>query len=142
MPHGYDDRTGDAGDTEKMANPLPATVKLIPSENQVIKQIRDMIWLNGGKAIRITERIPDGKHRVSEAGTPDLLCWLTHSGVTPYKRPFVFLVEVKRPGGKLRPSQIQFLEEAKKDGIVAFKAESWDDVKVELKRYGINLKVE
>lgn len=63
-------------------------------------------------------------------GLPDiqgLLAW----GVTETMRPACqgLLIEVKRPGQKLRPDQKAFLDRAESLGHLAFMAQSLDDVK-------------
>lgn len=68
-------------------------------------------------------------------GLPDLCGLLPYRSTynDPFncltKPPQALFIEVKRPGGKLRPEQAAFLAKAKELGHLAFMAASVDDVK-------------
>jgi hypothetical protein len=118
------------------------------SEEDVVGQIRSMLEVNGARVFRVVERIPWGRKK-SEAGIPDLFLWFPartvevndNSSMAKNKRPIIAFIEVKRKGGKLRPHQAMFIDRANEDGVIAFKAESWDECAAEFRRYGIQLRV-
>jgi hypothetical protein len=60
--------------------------------------------------------------RFGEPGQSDIQGYLT---AEPWPRPF--FLEVKRPGGKLTPAQLQFLVQRRADGCLAGAAWSADD---------------
>ena len=113
------------------------------SEEDVILSIRQYLTLRGARVFRITERIPKRNWkgmivgRVSERGNPDLYAWFPKLARTP--EPLHFFIEVKRPGGKHSPSQEQWIKNANDDGVIAFFAESIDDVIREFGKRGISL---
>jgi hypothetical protein len=112
-------------------------------EDDVLGQIRSMLEVNGARVFRVVERIPWGK-TTSEGGIPDLFGWfykptMEHPGLV---FPLHFFIEVKKPGGKLRPKQAAFLNVANFDGVIAFKADSWAECLNELHRRGIKLIIE
>ena len=51
-------------------------------------------------------------------------------------------IEVKKPGGKLSKKQIEFIEQIRKHGGIAFKAESVKDVIKYLTKEGIKLRMQ
>jgi len=116
------------------------------SENDVLGAIRQLLELNGFRVWRIVERIPWGRTK-SEPGIPDLAGYFRH-GFTCHSgkdcRPLwiqiPFYIEVKKPGGKLRPAQEAWLARANEDGVIAFKAESVEECVSEFKKYGIEIK--
>lgn len=118
------------------------------SEEDVFGAIRALLELNGARVHRITERIPWGpKGRKSEPGNPDIHGWwsldksgpLMHLG---FGAPWAlhFYIETKRPGGKHRPSQIAWIEEAQRDGVIAFFADSVESMVAGFAEYGIKIK--
>lgn len=113
------------------------------TENDVLGAIRSILELNGAHVDRIVERIPWGK-TTSTPGIPDLVAWWRRSysfsaGVMRCC-PTVAFIEVKRPGGKLRPAQAAWLEAAQRDGVIAFKAESVEEMVAEFKKHGIQIR--
>lgn len=114
------------------------------TENDVLGQIRQLLELNGARVFRVIERIPWGKTK-SEGGIPDLFGWFTlpkyaYVMSTGLLRPTHFFIEVKRKGGKFRPAQARWLEQAQADGVIAFKADSVEEMVAEFKRFGIEIK--
>lgn len=113
------------------------------TEADVQSQIIAILELNGAHVDVIVERIPWGR-KTSTPGLPDLVGWWprAHSFSSGVMRccPTVFFIEVKRPGGKLRPAQERWLAAARTDGIIAFKAESIDEMVSEFKKYGVEVK--
>lgn len=113
------------------------------NEEDVVIQIRAMLELNGARVHRIVERIPWGK-TTSTPGMPDLVGWWPASHVHCIRRaslPIHFFIEVKRFGGKLRPAQVAWLNQAQADRVIAFKAESWKECMAEFEKNGIVLEV-
>ena len=111
------------------------------TEEHVVGVIRQLLELNGARVNRIVERIPWGK-TTSTPGVPDLAGWFTkptvaHPGLV---FPLHFWIEIKKPGGKRRPAQIAWIEQAQKDGIIAFFADSINQMVEEFKLRGIVLR--
>lgn len=100
-------------------------------ESDVVGAIRNLLELNGAKIFPIIERIPWGR-TVSTPGIPDL-----HGR---FPGPTQFWIEVKRPGGKRRPAQIEWIEDAKRDGVIAFFADSVEAMVEGFSEYGIHIK--
>lgn len=118
------------------------------TEEDIVGQIRTYLEMNGARVNRIVERIPYGR-RTSEPGIPDLIGWgnwnrlfVDGKEIVGFGNffPTVFFIEVKRPGGKHRPAQEAWIARAREDGILAFFAESLDDVKREFEMVGITLR--
>jgi hypothetical protein len=112
-------------------------------ESDVVGEITNMLEVNGARVWPIIERIPWGR-KTSTPGLPDLTGWFVlptrqHPGLL---FPLHFWIEVKRPGGKLRPSQERWIKDAQDDHVIAFKAASWLDCLSEFHYRGIYLKVE
>ena len=110
-------------------------------EEDVVEEITKRLWLqNKIKVWRVRERIP-GVGALSTPGIPDLMGWIPSilwGARTGWPMPL--FIECKRLGGARRIAQIQFIGEARKDGCVAFFAESWADVVREMeKQAGIKI---
>lgn len=120
----------------------------IQTENDVLGAIRTLLEANGARVFRVVERIPWGKTK-SEPGIPDLIV-IWPEKIVRYEKPFpteiisrtsiVSFVEVKRPGGKLRPAQKLWIEQAQADGVICFMADSVEAMVSEFKKYGIEVK--
>ena len=114
------------------------------TEENVLIEIVERLWFQARiKMWRIRERIPLPGRRwqnLSTPGIPDLIGWIPKErvGAHPLVARPIFL-EVKRPGGVRRIAQERFIEEAVKDGCIAFFAESWADVVRELGKHEIKL---
>lgn len=124
-------------------NPKTGIFEAKITEEHVIRDIRQCLGLNGAVTHRVNERIPWGK-RMSEPGIPDLFGWLGTStgesnGKTLIFNSF-FFIEVKRPGGRRRPAQIAWIEAAQRDGVIAFFAESREQMVAEFAARGLVLK--
>jgi hypothetical protein len=102
------------------------------TEEMVVRMIMEGLALYRIQAYRVRERIP-GKWKLSTPGISDLIGWIKRPG----RDTTAFFCEVKRPGGKRRPAQVRFIEDAKRDGCIAFFAESWEDVERELNQHGV-----
>jgi len=130
----------------------------VEREEDVLGRIQSLLQFSGVRTIRVRERVPftlcpfcnkriKVRGKLGEAGIPDLFgyvppaTWAKHHPADP--GPFhavPFFIEVKRPvGGEKRWSQIAFIEHAQRDGVLAFFANSWDVVRVEFKKLGIEL---
>jgi hypothetical protein len=127
------------------------------NEEDVVEDIMTRLAYSGFKVYREKERIPvpTGKFKMtargprpiyrfaggpSDGGHPDLHGWIPrHMFIAkPFAVPFY--IEAKNPNkNRHRPKQEQFILEAKADGVIAFFAESWNDVKENFSKYGIIL---
>lgn len=118
-------------------------------EENVLLEIMQRLTYMGIKVYRIRERIPEMvrgrkffRGGASTAGIPDLIGHVPEdrrSGIL-FSPARVVYIEVKRPGGKRRLMQELFIEEAKKDGCIAFFADSWEVVKENLTACGVVVK--
>jgi hypothetical protein len=123
------------------------------TEDDVFGACRTLLELNGARVFRVRERIPWGpKGKKSEPGIPDGFGWF----VTRARdrdgqhiefnerldgRPTTFFIEFKRPfKAQIRPAQIRWIEQARRDGVVAFFADSVDAMVKGFKEFGIHLK--
>lgn len=104
------------------------------TEDDILGACRSLLELNGARVHRIVERIPWGK-RTSTPGIPDLTGWFCG----PHA-PLHFWIEVKKPGGRHRPAQDMWIARARADGVIAFFAESVDQMVEGFKQFGIQLK--
>jgi hypothetical protein len=105
-------------------------------EEHVVREITTRMWLAAKvKLYRVRERIP-GMGAPSTPGIPDLIGYLQISCPLPVTggraQAIPLYIEVKRPGGVRRIAQIQFIDEARAAGCVAFFAESWEQVREEM----------
>lgn len=103
------------------------------SEEQILRVIVIEAWLRFKiKLVRINCPV-GGKVRPNERGIPDLIGHMPGPRFSDAIRlPLPVYIEVKVPGGRRRPEQVEFIANAKADGCVAFFAESWTDVEREL----------
>ncbi len=125
-------------------------------ERHVVKEIIDRLWFQARIRVVVINQPVGGKTPQNEAGIPDLIGWIPHRPMLiplpedirdsippPFRVADVpgmaLFIEVKRPGGKRRPAQERFIEDARAGGCCAFFAESWNDVVTELSKYGIPL---
>lgn len=125
-------------------NPIRGITKdgrLIGTEESVVKACRQLLVFNGARVHRYTERIPPGKHkweRHSESGIPDMFFWWPAPG--PRSSHGTIYMEVKRPGKEPTPAQMQWICQARADGIVAFWADSIEMMATNLRLFGIELR--
>jgi len=126
----------------KVALSARGIVEPVQSEEDVLGAIRGLLEANGARVHRIVERIPWGK-TTSTPGMPDLVGWFPRKWEGDFLNTVelarVFFIEVKRPGGKLRPAQTLWLNEARLDGIIAFMADSVEKMVEEFSKYGIRI---
>lgn len=114
------------------------------SEEDVLGQIRTLLEANGARVYRAIERVPKCYRcgcwlGTSERGTPDISGYF-YQTISYY--PFPFWFEIKRPGkNKHRPAQIERIAQIARDGGCAAIVESWEEVKAELSRHGITVRV-
>lgn len=106
-------------------------------EEHVVQQIMAGLAAYRIDVFRIKERMPTGKKggwkNLSTPGLPDLF----GHALRPLTGAVPVYIEVKKPGGKRRQSQIDFIDRARKAGCIAFFAESFADVERELKAAGV-----
>lgn len=118
-------------------------------EEHVLRVIVEELWYRCRIRLWRINCPVGGKVRPNERGIPDLIGYipteLSNGGLmfarnaadspgwVHVRGALPLFIEVKRPGGRRRPEQHGFIEEAKFQGCVAFFAESWDDVERELK---------
>lgn len=121
-------------------NPKRELFEPVITEEQVLKEIVQRLWLQARIRLWRINCPAGGKVRPNEPGIPDLMGWLRFTTATPCVHTVPLYIEVKRPGGAKRPAQILFIDEAVKAGCAAFFAFSWADVVRNLKRFGIDLK--
>jgi hypothetical protein len=110
-------------------------------EEIILSQIRMLLEINNAVVFRSIERVPKCHHcgqwlGFSESGIPDLWGWMKPEESTTLP----FWIEVKSTTGRLRAAQERFIMKAKADGLLAFTAKSWDDVKREFLKFGVWLK--
>jgi hypothetical protein len=108
-------------------------------EEDVLGACRQFLEINGARVYRAIERVPKCYRcghwlGVSERGTPDLSGYFYRNGITP------FWIEMKRPKGRQRPSQVTRIEQIQADGGIAFFADSIETMCQEFKSRGIMLK--
>ena len=109
------------------------------TEEDVLGACRALLELNGARVFRIIERIPWGR-KTSEKGLPDIFGYWMPGPQNGCDYPKVFFIEVKRPGGKHRPAQTAWIENARRDGVIAFFADSVMTLADEFKKHGIDIK--
>jgi hypothetical protein len=114
------------------------------SENDVLGAIRSLLEANGARVHRIVERIPWGK-TTSTPGVPDLYGYWPKKAILGEGKKVVyamihFWIEVKKPGGKLRPAQVAWITQAQADGVICFMADSVEMMVEQFKSYGIEIK--
>lgn len=115
-------------------------------EEHIVREIITRLWFAKIKVFRINQPVA-GKTPQNVAGIPDLMGWIPFKvwdervggGVLPLPTGVPLFIEVKRPGGARRPAQIQFIDEAAKDGCIAFFADSWDEVVKQLDKFGFTI---
>jgi hypothetical protein len=111
------------------------------TEEDIAGAMTTLLELNGARVFPIIERIPWGR-KTSTPGMPDLYGYfyrlpMEHPGLV---LPIHWWVEVKRPGGKRRPAQIAWIDERRRDGVIAFFADSVEAMVKGFAEYGIILK--
>lgn len=118
-------------------------------EEHVVKEIVERLWMQARiKVWRVRERIPQKGRRwqqLSTPGIPDLIGWIPSTtvsvcGAKCLRTTRPLFIECKRSVKSVRrPAQEAFIDEAKRDGCVAFFASSWGDVVRELGKVGVVL---
>jgi hypothetical protein len=117
-------------------------------ERHIVKEFVDRLWFQAKIKVWVINQPVGGKTPQNEAGIPDLVGFVPKRMVQTGDNPFGLLspapaiplfIEVKRPGGRRRPAQERFIEEAKAGGCCAFFAESWKDVVDNLAWVGVQL---
>lgn len=112
------------------------------TEEDVFGACRTLLELNGARVHKIVERIPWGR-KTSEPGIPDSSGWfykppLEHPGLVC---PIHFWIEFKRPVKAVyRDAQVVWIENAVRDNVIAFFANSVQQMLEGFGRFGIKLK--
>jgi hypothetical protein len=108
-------------------------------EEHVLREIVERAWLQARiKLWRINCPV-GGKVGPNERGIPDLIGFLPSGGRSHQIDPVPLFIEVKRPGGKKRIEQQEFIKDASAAGCCAFFADSWDVVREELTKWGVKV---
>lgn len=79
---------------------------------------------NSGTIIHTPMGLRFGKNMFPQPGVPDILAWRNGRSIA---------IEVKSPGGRLRPEQAQWLDRFQREGGTALVARSLEDVQKLLK---------
>lgn len=112
------------------------------TEEDVFGACRQLLELNGARVHRVVERIPWGKKK-SEPGIPDTFGWFkpfSHPYLEGSSRPIHFFIEFKRPHkAERRPAQIAWIDSARRDGAIAFFADSVEAMVIGFKEFGIKI---
>jgi hypothetical protein len=120
-------------------------------ERHVLREIMDRLWLQARVKVWQINQPVGGKVQQNVSGIPDLIGFIPGSVLPWNQNPTAaarilwglpLFIEVKRPGGRRRFMQEQFIASAKEGGAIAFFAESWNDVIREFEILGIILKGE
>jgi hypothetical protein len=102
-----------------MLIPPPKPVKLV--EKEVTGQIRDFLKAKGWRAIRMQRTVMPGQFQTGEPGIADFLfLYYIKPGVTA-----AVWIELKRPGGKLRPQQIEWIRKELQRGALVWVVEDF-----------------
>lgn len=119
------------------------------SEEQILRIIVEETWLRYRIKLHRINCAVGGKVRPNERGLPDLFGHFQRQRIESHDvsghgiirfnwmETIPLYIEVKKPGGRRRPEQVQFIAEAKANGCAAFFAESWEDVDLELKAFRV-----
>lgn len=125
-------------------------------EEHVVREFIVRLGYAQIRVVRVRERIPTKGTAKSTSGIPDLFGWVTkeirlgqeyahpetaEGGVQTrlMKIAVPLFIEVKRPGGRHRFAQKQFIADAKAAGCIAFFADSWAVVVQEMQAAGVTL---
>lgn len=113
-----------------MTSPFKLKI-LVPTEQQVLNAC--LSYLRFDKRVAWIERFNVGAVKFkSDDGKPDRFVRFAFSGCPDLLGQIVdgrlLAVETKRPGGKLRAKQLEFLVHARKHNAIAIVASSVDDV--------------
>jgi hypothetical protein len=119
------------------STPTGGRIQLPTTESEVLRGIlgylsamRIIAWRQNTGAVKTPGTTGRDRFvRYGFPGLPDVI------GVLPGGR--ALFIEVKKPGGRVRPEQRAFLDAATRAGAVAFVAYSMDDVDARLKKEGV-----
>src|SRR5262245_42370766 len=102
------------------------------TESQISKSIRDALDKLGIPNWRMNSgvvRVRGGFMRLAPEGTPDILAAPNvPEGMTAWECPKLLWIEVKKPGGKLRPAQLAFGDRMRNRGHAWLCVESFHEV--------------
>ena len=92
-------------------------------EREVTGQIREFMKLKGWRPLRMQRTVMPGQFQTGEPGIPDFV-------FLRYLKPglaAVLWIEIKRPGGKLRPAQLEWIPREQKRGAAVWVVEDFDN---------------
>jgi len=125
-------------------------------EKDVVEEIKKRLWFQGRVKVWQINCPVGGKVQPNEEGIPDLMGYFqseqehkipVYSEMMMYrlKETIPLFIEVKRAKGAANRAgvatlaQEQFIAEARSQGCCAFFATCWNDVVIELGRFGLKL---
>lgn len=103
-----------------MLVPRSKPAKLL--EREVTRQIRDFLKLRGWRAIRMQRTVMPGQFQSGEPGIPDYL-FLHYIG---RRAAAVLWIELKRPGGRIRPQQQEWHDRERGRGAEVWVVENFE----------------
>jgi hypothetical protein len=109
------------------------------SERDIEKQLVDYLRLHGWHVHRLEADLWRSKRASAreEVGTPDFICLRRASWYEEDRSVRAFYLEVKRPGGKLRPSQEFWIGYARARGWCVIVADSLDSLITQMRVTGM-----
>jgi len=91
-------------------------------EREVTGQIREFMKLKGWRPVRMQRTVMPGQFQTGEPGIPDFVfLWYIKRGIAA-----CLWVELKRPGGKLREKQVEWIGREQKRGAEVWVVEDFD----------------
>jgi hypothetical protein len=102
---------------------VPPTIAAKLLEREVTGQIRDYLQLKGWRSIRMQRTVVPGQFQSGEPGMADFL-------FVRYLKPGLaaaLWVELKRPGGKLRPRQVEWIARERQRGGSVMVVEEFEE---------------
>lgn len=91
-------------------------------EREVTAQIRDFLKAKGWRPIRMQRTVMPGQFQTGEPGIPDFL-FIRYMG---YGKGTLLWIELKRPGGKLREQQVEWIAKERQRGGTVWIVDSFD----------------
>jgi len=109
------------------------------SERDIEKQLVDYLRLHGWNVHRLEADLWRSKRGAAreEVGTPDFICLRRASWYENDRSVRAFYLEVKRPGGKLRPSQEFWIGYARARGWCVIVADSLESLITQMRVTGM-----
>jgi len=116
----------------RLGQPTSRITKPRLSESSVAKTIKDFLLAEGWTVLRLQSGLfqrPGSKDRITigEKGLPDYVCMREDSYFDTTAK--LFFLETKATNGKVRPSQEEWMKNAKRRGLKSVVAYSFDQFK-------------